>query len=125
MNSDLQTGSDIVQTLLDVTIASRHDLMLLAVGIICYLVLVSSRAQSKRAHHAAKLSSGADAPQQPLSRVECTSQRYETLLSLHVAKHEHAEVQHLIDSVLAEDVIIGEATMNSLLSICISSKDTR
>lgn len=52
-------------------------------------------------------------------------QNYETLLTMHVTKQEHAEVQNVIDSMQTDELpcFLGEGALNTMLTKCICSND--
>lgn len=126
---DHAVRGDILQMLSDVIIANSFDLFMLATGLASYLFLFSARNRWKAMHgsnkqwhvqHKEKM-----LDPNPSTTPKYNQQQYETLLSMHVANHEHAKAQCLIASMQEEDVALGEEAMNSALTKCICSEDTR
>lgn len=109
---DQEGCGGILQVALDAIIASRYDLLLLAAGLGCYLVLSSARAKWQMVQKFRKHTGKHDA------------QYYKASLSMHINNHEHAEAQKIIDSMQAGQIDLEEEVVHSMLRECICSNDT-
>jgi len=129
-NQDVTAVGDATQMLCDLVIASRFDILMLAMGLASYAILYSIRTQRKsmqdsnifsKAHHKEQLLETHQSIMPP------DQQSYEPLLTMHVTKHEHAEMQNVIDSMQMDDSMLpcflSEDALNTMLNKCICSND--
>lgn len=130
-SQDVAAIGDATQMLCDLVIASRFDILMLAMGLASYAILYSIRTQRKRMQES-NIFSKAHHKEQMLETHQSTiatrdQPSYETLLARHVTKKEHTEVQNVIDSMQIDDSMLpcflSEEALNTMLTQCICSND--